>query len=69
MFLLKAAFCARLIVPDEYAKEGKDDTTILGMQKKTSKLEVLMVSGRRESSCENYWVLPGGYYIVYVPFL
>ena len=63
-----AAFCARFSTTASPTDDGlpmnngavEDGLVFVNNVKKQAQLEVLMVSGRREGSCENYWVLPGG---------
>lgn len=60
-----AAFCARLT---QNTQEDSNNVTSSKcrptpknlLEKTTARLEVLMVSGRREHGQPNYWVLPGG---------
>ena len=59
LFILKAAFCLRLS-----SNDGDNQNIIINefgnIQSVKAPLEVLLVSGRRDGSAENYWVLPGG---------
>uniref|UniRef100_A0A914LVK1 diphosphoinositol-polyphosphate diphosphatase n=1 Tax=Meloidogyne incognita TaxID=6306 RepID=A0A914LVK1_MELIC len=54
-----AAFCLRLS-----SNDGDNQNIIINefgnIQSVKAPLEVLLVSGRRDGSAENYWVLPGG---------
>nr|CAD2160048.1 unnamed protein product [Meloidogyne enterolobii] len=53
-----AAFCLRLSSNDGDIQNIIDEFG--NIQSVKAPLEVLLVSGRRDGSAENYWVLPGG---------
>ncbi|KAF7638109.1 Nudix hydrolase domain-containing protein [Meloidogyne graminicola] len=52
-----AAFCIRLTNHDDTQSVIDRSGNIQSIK---APLEVLLVSGRRDGSAENYWVLPGG---------